>query len=84
MTEITVTAFHQLLIEDVEWLTKQPRSLERDHIFLLLNWLKKRAEADMSKPPIDPEDYLRKVTEGEEGVDGRTFGTTPNEENENA
>jgi len=35
---ITPDALHQLLKEDREWLLKQPRTLERDHIDLLLTW----------------------------------------------
>jgi len=34
------TAFVQLLNEDLEWLKRQPRTLERDHIEQSLEFLK--------------------------------------------
>ncbi len=37
-------ALRKLLAEDKEWLLKQPRTLERDHIAVGLDWLHKNAE----------------------------------------
>ena len=33
-------AYQQLFDEDIEWLLKQPRTLERDHIVECLRWLR--------------------------------------------
>ena len=34
---LTKSAFAQLLREDIDWLNKQPRTLEREHIEQILN-----------------------------------------------
>lgn len=36
MTTMNLQAFEKLVAEDVEWLLKQPRTLERDHILHIL------------------------------------------------
>jgi hypothetical protein len=36
-TTLTTQEYQKLLKEDIEWLLKQPRSLERDHIHNLLS-----------------------------------------------
>lgn len=35
-SRLTRAAYEQLIAEDIEWLRQQPRSLERDHIELIL------------------------------------------------
>ena len=37
-TTLNKAAYKQLIDEDIEWLKKQPRSLERDHIEVILTW----------------------------------------------
>ncbi len=37
--ELNRAVYEQLLREDLEWLLKQPRTLERDHIEYLLRWM---------------------------------------------
>ena len=41
MTVLNQAAYSKLIEEDLEWLMKQPRSLERDHIALILTKEKK-------------------------------------------
>lgn len=52
MSELNRPAYEQLLREDLDWLLKQPRTLERDHIADVLRWnLSHRVtnlEADLS------------------------------------
>ena len=36
MNTLTKEAYEKLVAEDIEWLDKQPRSLEREHIALIL------------------------------------------------
>jgi len=42
---MTADALRKLLTEDKEWLLRQPRTLEREHIAVGLDWLHKNAEA---------------------------------------
>ena len=35
-TTLNRTAYEELIAEDLEWLMKQPRSLEREHIAMIL------------------------------------------------
>jgi hypothetical protein len=35
-TKLNRSAYEQLVVEDLEWLDKQPRTLEREHIRVLL------------------------------------------------
>lgn len=37
-TTLNKSAYQKLVKEDLEWLQKQPRSLERDHIEQVLKW----------------------------------------------
>lgn len=38
-------AYRKLIREDLDWLLKQPRTLERDHIQHILEWQMEYAEA---------------------------------------
>lgn len=38
MSTLNKTAYKQLLEENIEWLLKQERTLERDHIEVVLKW----------------------------------------------
>lgn len=42
-------AYEQLVAEDLEWLSKQPRTLERDHVEVIV-----RASVDHCYPPEQP------------------------------
>ena len=46
--------YEKLLAENLEWLDRQPRSLEREHIRAIL-----LASAALIYEPHDPEEYLR-------------------------
>lgn len=45
-SELNTAAYQQILDEDLEWLRRQPRTLERDHIECCLRWLRD------NKPPV--------------------------------
>lgn len=36
--KLTKQAYRDLIEEDIAWLERQPRSLERDHIIVTLRW----------------------------------------------
>lgn len=38
MSVINAPAYKRLVDENIEWLLSQPRTLERDHIELILRW----------------------------------------------
>lgn len=38
VTTLNTSAYHKLIRENIEWLMQQPRSLERDHIKLILDY----------------------------------------------
>ncbi len=38
MATINSTAYRKLIDENIEWLLSQPRTLERDHIEIVLRW----------------------------------------------
>lgn len=42
---VNSAAYRQLVDEDLEWLRKQPRTLERDHIEVILKWHIEHASA---------------------------------------
>jgi hypothetical protein len=46
-------AYRDLIDGDLEWLLKQPRTLERDHIELILRWQHKHAELVIDKSYAD-------------------------------
>ena len=49
-------AWEKLIDEDIEWLMKQPRTLERWHIHECLLWLKKnKALVDSTRNPESPQ-----------------------------
>lgn len=45
MSIINADAYRKLIAGDVEWLLAQPRSLERDHIEVILRWQFENAAA---------------------------------------
>lgn len=59
---LTRSAYEVLIKEDIEWLLKQPRSLERDHIITVLKASPKNEYED--KHAIERlRDALREITE---------------------
>jgi hypothetical protein len=38
MTNLNRQSYQKLIDEDIAWLLSQPRSLERDHIEIMLRW----------------------------------------------
>lgn len=45
-TELNQAAYVRLMDEDIEWLLRQPRSLERDHTEQCLKWLRDHRPLD--------------------------------------
>ncbi len=48
-------AYEQMICEDVEWLAQQPRTLERDHIMLVLRVSADHEYAATPRPPAPPD-----------------------------
>lgn len=52
---LNTTAWQRLIDDDIEWLLKQPRTLERDHIEHLILWLRGVSPSELERV----EDYHR-------------------------
>lgn len=55
--ELNLQAWRKLIDENIEWLLKQPRTLERDHIQSCLVWLRKNKPA----PPPPPDERVAEL-----------------------
>ena len=57
-TTLNRKAYQELIDADIEWLQKQPQSIERVHILLCMAWCranKPLIDANPSEPPHTPD-----------------------------
>lgn len=58
------SAYQQLFDEDIEWVLKQPRTLERDHVVDCLRWLREHRPDDDGSYEVKLEEKIAELQAG--------------------
>jgi len=59
MAKLKIKAYQELIDNDLDWLEKQPNTLERNHIYISLVWCRaNRHHIDASLTPSRPDPLL--------------------------